>query len=293
MKYRLVELLKCPSHPDLMLRVVRAHISDVFPCSGEYSVPICRSGCGYLSNWFTDIPESLPPSHRFDCRRCMGTEIDSAILTCPECRWFLKIEDGVIQTSLKTGSGEVSTEPEFNRKVSSRLEKTLQLKLGDIIFSLISLPDSLNDSWGSMGVERLQVELSNELLAAGRAKSCADGQGMVHFLGGPLDLAILRPGSLDGIVIQIPTERIADYPDSLGSIPDLLRPSGRAILIVEKSHGEAKSRSQRLEEFKVELPASFSDLTLELVASYGFSLFVAKHPEPENGFSYYRNGSHK
>ncbi len=280
MKYRLVELLRCPEHPNTMLRVTGARLSEVFPYSGELSQPVCRSGCGWLGNWFTDIPETLPPHHRFDCRRCMDTEIETAELRCPECGWSLKVVDGVLQGC---GSDTCSFEPDvpFNRRAGMLIDKQIALQPGELALVLAPLPGAMLERWSGRGIERLQVELSSEVMLSGRARSCANGQGLVHYLGGPVDLSILRPREFDALILPVPSTRLAGYPEALALIPPLLRQSGRAVLAFgHDSHGSPRMSPEAVRE---ELPDSFDDLDVTVHRSPGVDLVFARRPEPENG----------
>jgi len=283
MKYRIVELLRCPDHPERMLRVTDAYLSEIFPYSGELSMPVCRKGCGYLGNWFTDIPESLPRTHRIDCRRCMGTEIESAVLMCPECGWSLNVADGVLQAC---GDFECTFADEYalDNKTAGPIEKHLDLHHQQLALVLAPLPDSVVSKWGHEQVERIQVELSSEVMLSGRAKCCANGDEMVHYLGGPLDISILRPAEYDALIATIPTERIARWPEWFGQVPSLLRKSGRAVLVYPRTPDSPKNPAERKKKIREELPEGFNDLELKFADAPGADLLLVEHPEPENGF---------
>src|SRR3970040_956817 len=98
MKFRLIEFLRCPDHPESMLRVRHAQLSDVFPCSNDISSPVCRSGCGLYGNWFADIPGDLPSGYFLDCKRCLSTEIEAGSIVCPDCDFRVDIEEGVLKS---------------------------------------------------------------------------------------------------------------------------------------------------------------------------------------------------
>jgi len=283
MKYRIVELLRCPEHVHAMLRVTDANLSEVFPFSGELSIPLCRSGCGLLGNWLADVPDSLPRIHRLDCRRCLGTEIESGFLECPECGWCLAVVDGVIQAC---GELECSfaAEPTLSSRAGKPIQRHLDLHRQELALILAPLPGSVIQKWSREGVERLQVELSAEVMLSGRARCCANGEGMVHYLGGPLEISILRPGEFDAIVAMVPTERIMDSPGWMAGIPELLRPSGRAVLIYPRDLHSPRASADRLKSIRNELPETFSDLILRIAPIPGADLILAGFPEPENGF---------
>jgi len=282
MKYRLVELLRCPAHPRAMLRVTGARVSEVFPYSGQLQVPVCRTGCGYLANWFIEIPATLPISHRLDCRRCMGTEIETAELTCPECQWSLKVVDGVIRAS-----GGCEKEPEeeapLPQGIGGPIDRYLDPQPGEVALILASLPESTLAKWSSRGVERLQVELNPEVMVAGRARCCANGQGMVHYIGGPLDISIFRPGEFDALVVQVPSERVSAFDQALEQIPALLRPSGKAVLVYPHEAAGSHGADDRRERLIRDLPKAFDGLTTRVARATGIDLVMVEHPEPENG----------
>jgi hypothetical protein len=283
MKYRLVEMLRCPAHPDLMLRVTGTHLAELFPYGGDVQVPVCRAGCGLLGNWFKDIPESLPTHHRFDCRKCLGTEIETATLRCPDCDWSVQVIDGVLQTYITNGEPEIRAEEPLNRKVGPPIEKHLSLQSGEIVLVLAPIPDSMEKKWCNLGVERLRVEVNPEVLHSGRAIACANGQGLSHYLGGPFDTSILRANSLDAIVMPVPTDRVADFTDTLSRLPELLKPSGRAILTYARDPENRKSSKGRHELIMVKLPKSYNHLESHLIEANGTDLLLIKHPTPENG----------
>jgi hypothetical protein len=283
MKYRIVELLRCPDHPERMLRVTDAYLSEIFPFSGDLSLPVCRRGCGYLGNWFADIPESLPRTHRIDCRRCMGTEIESAVLTCPVCGWSLIAADGVLQACGDTQC-TFADEYALSNRMAGPIEKHLDLHQQQLALVLAPLPDSTVRKWSHEQVERLQVELSSEVMLSGRAKCCANGDGMVHYLGGPLDISILRPEEYDALVATIPTERIAGWPEWFAQVPSLLRKSGRAVLVYPSTPESPRGVVERHNKIRQELPEGFNDLVLKFTEVPGADLLLVEHPEPENGF---------
>lgn len=285
MKYRLVELLRCPTHPDAMLRVTEASLSDVFPYSGDLQIPVCRSGCAYLGNRFDEVPESLPRQHRFDCRRCLGTEIEKARLTCPECSWSLRVEDGVLHAGAGTSDANLLGEPQIHQRVGSLIEKHLSVEPGGIALILAPLPEALLGKWCSKGIERLHVEVDPEVLQSGRAMSCANGQGMAHFVGGPLDISVLREGMLDGLVMTVPCNRISGFDESFGKAAALLRHSGKAILLYPRYAISPRFARSRFDKYVESLPRAFRDLTVRMIGSQGVDLLLLSHPEPPNGNS--------
>lgn len=281
MKYRLIELLQCPSHPEQMLRVLNPHVSDIFPCAGDYLFPICRMGCGYLSNWFRDIPESLPLEHRFDCRRCMGMEIESAVISCPECGWSLEIQDGVLHSPHVDELAEYQYDHIDIRKTSSTLDKFLKPRPADLVLSLVSLPENLSQKWASEYVERLQVELSDDVLAVSRARSCTDASTLAHFIRGPLDLSIIRKEYLSSLILSAPTDFIADYEVAVQFLPGLMKPSGKIVMILDEMLGNSDLKKAGLEQIKSQLPEPFNGLSMKLINAGGFRLLLIEHPKPE------------
>ncbi len=279
----MLELLRCPSHPEAMLRVKGAHISDVFPYSGELQTPVCRSGCGFLGNWFADIPESLPRPHGMDCRRCLGIEIEKATLACPECDWSREVDDGVLKARVKSNGNSDSETTSPPGKTCAAIEKHLITQPSDLILDFTPMPDYITSKWCSNRIERLQVELNSEILLSGRAKSCATGQGMTHYLEGPLDISILRPGIFDSLIMPVPSDRIADFNENLPMVPGLLRPSGLAILIFPRERSHPRSADARLHKNLEKLPDEFRELRIRLIAAPGNDLLLVEYPEPENG----------
>jgi hypothetical protein len=263
-----------------MLRVTDASLSDIFPFSGDIRIPACRSGCGMLGNWFSQIPETLPPHHRFDCRRCFGTEIESGFLTCPECDWKIQIRDGVLEAG--DGNPGARAGQDLNAKVTAAVEKFLDLQPGEIALILAELPESSLNKWCDKNVERLQVEISEEELLSERAISCANGLGMAHFISGPLNLSVIRPDMLDAIILSMSSELIAGGKESLGHIPAMLRPSGRALLIYTRDR-EKINGANRLDKYLSGLPEQFRGLDAQLEETAGYDLVIFRHPEIKNG----------
>ncbi|MCX6647622.1 MAG: hypothetical protein NTY09_14865, partial [bacterium] len=239
--------------------------------------------CGYLSNWFIDIPASLPSPHRFDCRRCMGMEIDSATIKCPVCGWSLDVVDGVLQPEQLEIQEEFQKEPVDIRPAALKIDKFLALQPGEIILNFLTAPDSLTDKWGSENVERLQVELSEEMLAENRAKSCAEARGTVHYLRGPLDLAFLRPESMDAIIVEIQTDHIENHRNEIQILLKLLRLSGKAVLVLSDIDGNSKMKDNLLGKVKSEFRDSFGDLSVKLVHVRQLNMLFIEHPKPESG----------
>lgn len=285
MKYRLIELLRCPDHPDAMLRVTSAHVSEIFPCAGNVRTPFCRSGCGLMSNWFADIPQNLPQAHRLDCRRCLGMEIETAALTCPECGSELKVKDGVLTGHTGAESCESDPAPGYPVAIGKLVDKLLNLQPGDITVVLAPLPEETEKTWGESGIERLHIETHTETLLANRARSCANGEGMVHYLGGPLDIDVLRPGQFDAILAAIPTVCFANLPESLDSVPALLRPSGRMLLFFQKEKNRSRAGP---EKYLARLPEVFRKFERRLESTREIDLLLLTPPipapvEPETG----------
>jgi len=256
MKHRLVELLGCPSHPNQMLRVVRACLSEVFPYSGELRIPQCRSACGLLGNWFDEIPMVLPAANRLNCRRCIGTEIESACLVCPECDFALEVCEGVLMPTEPAPADAQQVERHLAYKAAKAIAEFLELSSGDLVLVLAPLPETMLDHLGCSGVEQVRVELRPETVISHRARSCANGHGLAHYIAGPLDSGILRSGQFDAVVLAIPSAHLIDKPECLERVPDLLRPAGRMVLVMEPEAGKL-TKSERVKHHLANLPASF------------------------------------
>lgn len=280
MKYRLVELLRCPSHPDELLRVMGAQVSEVFPYSGEVYPPVCRAGCGLLGNWFDDIPEQLPATHRFDCRRCLGVEIEAARIVCPQCGRALVVSNGVLQPAEVASTENVAQAGTVSPRTAGLIDRLLGLKVGELALVLAPLPPSTLERWGSSGVERLQVELDAETVYAARARSCANGQGLAHHLAGPVDAEALRPGQYDAIVSPVPPDRFSRFAEALGLLPSLLRPSGRALLMFPRLRGERGSGAVRLDRHRESLPESFQGFDARLAVGSHVDMLLMNRPGP-------------
>ena len=280
MKYRLVELLKCPSDPDEFLRVAEAQVSEVFPYSGDLRPPVCRAGCGLLGNWFADIPEALPVTHRFDCRRCLGMEIETARIVCPGCGWSLEVSDGVLRPPTASPAGDPMPEGSLPQKIGTLTERLLDLKIGDLALVLAPLPASTLERWGCNGIERLHVELDPETLMAHRARSCANGQGLVHHLAGPMDAAVFRSGRFDAVISLVPPDRLAASQEALGLIPSLLRPAGRILLLFPRQRGLGGSGKARLDRHHQTLPESYHGFHSRLVSGPQADLVLLSRPKP-------------
>ncbi len=276
-KYRLIELLRCPEHPQEILRVTSAHVSEVFPCAFDIQAPICRSGCGLMGNWFSDIPQNLPSSHRLDCRRCFGMEIETAELTCPECGWSLEVEGGVLGPNGTKGPGSSEPETELPTKVGLRAEKLLDLHTGDLTLLLASMPEAVFERWGGQGIERLHVEMHPETLAAHRARACAHGQGLAYYLAGPMDISVFRPGQFDSVITMFPTDKLASIEDTLENLPALMRPSGRILMIFDKKR---KGSSTSAKEFLESHPEAFGSYRHKVESHRDFDLLLLEPSEP-------------
>jgi hypothetical protein len=211
----------------------------------------------------------------------MGMEIETALVQCPACDWSLEVIDGVLQSPLSQKSQELPETHTDIGKTSSLLKKLLRLVPGEIVITFNPIPDNLADRWGMMKVERLMVDLSGANLAANRAISCAEAKDMVHFLSGPIDLSYLRPGCMDAVVLEFPSACIADFASSFQSVPSLLKPSGRMVIILRdrdviRDYGELS-----LDHALDLVPKSFQDLKIELISSKGLKFLFVEHPKPE------------
>jgi hypothetical protein len=280
LKYRLIELLQCPEHPEAMFRVISARISEIFPCAVELHTPYCRAGCGLLGNWFTEIPQNLPQSHRIDCRRCLGMEIETATLSCPVCDAGIRVESGVLLGQDNGGqAGPVEALEKLPAKTGAIIERLLDLQPADMAVILAPVPDETDRKWSESGVERLFVETDHEALFSHRARTCANGEGFTHYLAGPIDISLVRPGQYDAIIALIPTDRWKDSPGSLESMPSLLRPSGRMLLLFEKDRGNHRHDPGGHVET---LPASFHgyDRTAESTREHDLVLLTPPRPSP-------------
>jgi hypothetical protein len=253
MKYRLVELLRCPTHSNNLLRVTHSNLSEVFPFSGELRLPFCRTGCGLLGNWFSEIPCDLPTMNRFNCRRCLGTEIEKARLQCPQCDFAIDVSNGVIMPGISMEKPPL--EERLHIKTANIAMKLLDLKSGDLALTIAPFPESVVEKEGCNGVERVQVELQLETVISRRARSCANGHGLVHFIEGPLNTDILRYGQFDAVAIALPSPRLSDRAENILDLVGLLRPSGKMLLIYNR--GESRSKAGRLEEYLKNLPLIF------------------------------------
>ena len=91
MKFRLLEYLTCPDHPDEFLQLRTGHIAKLFDHESDVSSPACQAYCGLAQGKFEDIPEYVIP----DCKECMGLEIEWGTLRCPECGGFYSMYDGI------------------------------------------------------------------------------------------------------------------------------------------------------------------------------------------------------
>jgi len=284
MKYRVIELLKCPKHPESMLRIKNAQLSDVFPFAGKLQVPVCRSGCGFLGNWFADIPESLPPQHRLDCRRCLGTEIETGVLTCPDCDWGFEIKEGILSAEGEKVAVDGISDLSVRKKVGFQIENLLSLEPGEIILELETLPESLTETWCASGVEQIQVEVDSKSVQDCRARSCTRGLGTIYHFNGPLRLDVFREEILDAVVMANPTGRLQDFDNSLADMLGLLRPSGQALLVYRRDKRGRGSLEQRHDAILDQLPDEFRKFRTSLIDAHGLYFLHIEHPEPENGF---------
>jgi uncharacterized protein YbaR (Trm112 family) len=277
MKYRLIELLKCPEHPELMPRAVSVRLSDVFPYSGDIEFPFCKTGCGLLGNWFSEIPVNLPAANRMNCRRCFGTEIEMATIECPGCGRNLRVEDGVLVGTEKQGA-ETQAEIALPLKTQRMIDKLLNPVSGDVILLLAPISNSVLRHWADEDIERVHVEPTSESMLTCRARSCADGEGLQHYIAGPLDLKHLRPKMFDCVVMTIPSHSIQEPSKALDLVPGILRQSGRALLIFTEPVPKLK-RSELVKHLLGLLPDSFREF--EAVAAQspsGYLLLLQPHP---------------
>jgi len=284
MKYRIVELLKCPDHPESMLRITGVQVSDVFPYPGTLPSPVCRSGCGFLGNWFTEIPDSLPPHHRLDCRRCLGIDIEQGELVCPKCDWRLSITDGI----LNTGDGGlcVPFKPEvgLKKRAAAQVDKLLSPQRGELVLEFETLPETLVESWCSSGIEQIQVRCNEESIQDSRARSCARGFCTIYQFNGPLRLEFLRREILDAVIVRVPTLDILDFDTSIGNLLSRLKPSGHALLIYKRGKSDRGNLSDRHESILENLPDVFRKFRTSLTEAYGFYFLHVEQPEPVEGF---------
>jgi len=193
------------------------------------------------------------------------------------------VTDGVLSSWIANDQPSTATEIPLDKKVGPPIEKSLSLQSGEIVLILATLPDTMVQKWCNIGIERLRVEVDPDILHSGRALACANGQGLSHYLGGPLDTAILRSNSFDAVVMPVPTDRVADFDDALFRLPDLLKPSGRAVLTYSRDPDNKKSPQGRHELMMVKLPESFSHLKSRLIEANNTDLLLIEHPPPENG----------
>lgn len=232
MKFRIAELLKCPNHPGLLPRIIKASLSEVFPYSSELRLPFCRSGCGLLGNWFEEISPDLPSANRLNCRRCLGTEIESGEVRCSEDDWNLEIENGILKYSAQTN--QIPDEARISPKLGNAISRFLSLNSGDLILVAASIPEDIMDQAGCRNIERVQIEIQPEKLVSKRARSCTNGFGIAHYIAGPTDLRIFREEQFDGVIISTTSKRLVPESINPAQILGLLRPSGKAVLLFEQ-----------------------------------------------------------
>lgn len=83
MKYRLMDLLACPIDKTFPLRLTVLE-EEKGPASNVEKVP-CEVYCSWKSTNLKDPPADWV----LNCRTCMGINIQSAVLLCPNCgRWY-------------------------------------------------------------------------------------------------------------------------------------------------------------------------------------------------------------
>jgi len=279
MKYRLVELLACPEHPDELLRVMGATISEMFPCSDDFQIPLCSIGCGYLGNWFIDIPASLPEHHRLDCRRCLGNEIESATLDCPICGRVLEIADGVLLSPDPEPSDDFELPP-INQKIFNIIEKKISLKPGELVLGLAGIPDSVIEKWCSLGIESLLIENDLSRIIAKHARTCTSGAALTHLINGPVDPGILRDEMFDVLVMTIPITTLSGTPGSIEIIPPLLRKSGRAVVLFPRAASRLKSDEDRKWMYEASIPEGFAGYTRSLFHVGDYDVMILKPGRP-------------
>ncbi|HDS30945.1 MAG TPA: hypothetical protein ENN67_07885 [Firmicutes bacterium] len=256
-----------------MLRVVSPYISEIFPCATEIQSPYCRAGCGLMGNWFTEIPQTLPAGHRIDCRRCLGMEIDSARLECPECGTIIKIESGVLMSGNDTGNDETATRKNsMHLKTGNLVAKILNLQPSEIALILTAIPHETDSALSGNGVERVFIDTVRGRLFSHRAKACAMGEGFAHYLAGPFNCDFLRPAQYDAIVSTVPTDSCDGGDKICDQIPLWLRPSGRILLMYPKSNTDRRELNEKLGS----LPDTFADFkySLESGKDYWLVLFT-------------------
>ncbi|HEX9744101.1 MAG TPA: Trm112 family protein [bacterium] len=281
MKYRLVEFLQCPDHPEYMLQVRNAELSDVFPCSNSLGSPACRKGCGMYGNWLSEISPYLPVEYLPNCRRCMRVEIEKGELVCPECGWEIRIRDGVLKaTADVTGHTKGNA---LNSSEGKAIERILDLHQGETALSFIDLPQRTLETWAASKIERVQVENNQEKLAQDRAASCADSNSLVHYLEGPFNPAIFRAGLFDALVAKVKCESISNSDEAYMRIPELTRMSGRILLIFDCDKASKPVKEESVEEYRGMLPAGFSGLEMSLHRSRSMTMLLLTNPDPYAG----------
>jgi hypothetical protein len=260
---------------------VEAHLSEMFPYSGDLRNPYCRSGCGLLGNWFADIPAQLPAANRLKCRQCLGIEIEAAQLICPQCSWSMLVEDGVLIPETRNAVEERPEEEHLLNDTGQAIGRLLNLNNGDLVLVLAPLSQTVLEQWGCSGIEVVRVELQPQAIVSHRAKSCADGHGVVHYIAGPIKIEILRPGEFDAIVVSMPSDDLADTPANLACLPGLLHLSGRMVLIYHRI-GPRMPPLKRTRLYLENLPDSFAGFKVSLTRSGNLDLLLFEPPD-ENG----------
>jgi hypothetical protein len=273
MKYRLTELLQCPSHPHHLLRVTQTRLSEMFPLSEDIRNPYCRTGCGLLGNWFSEIPSGLPPANRLKCRQCLGMEIEEASLGCLECGWSMNIKDGVLIPGTVVSKSDGAEEEHIPAEAGKIIGRQTNLKSGDLVLVLASMPLAILDRWACTGVEQVRIETQPETIVSHRAKSCAEGHGVVHYITGPINCDIIRPGQFDAIVVSYPSSDLVDSKENLALLPELLRPSGRILMAIKRT-GPRLSVKNRIRKYLEDLPGSFRRFTTRLASKGNLDLLL-------------------
>jgi hypothetical protein len=242
--------------------------------------PYCRTGCGLLGNWFSDVPPQLPVANRLKCRQCLGIEIEEAQVVCPECGWTIAVENGVLMPESSKVALDSREEEHLPIVTGRTISRLLGLGEGDLVLILAPLPLTVLEKWECSGVEQVRVELQPEAIVSHRAKSCAESRGVAHYIAGPIEASILRPGEFEAIVATVPCADLADTPGNLDLLPTLLRPSGQMILIFQRT-GPRMPLERRIKSYRDTLPESFSGFNISLTRAGHLDLLHLSHPEYE------------
>lgn len=190
----------------------------------------------------------------------------------------MRVGEGVLIPPTAAPDQPRPDESPISLKIGQTISRLLSPRPGDLALIIAPLPETILDRWGSSGVERVQVDLQAEALISRRARSCANGHGLAHYIEGPLDLDVFRHGQFDQVVISLPSTRLTERTGNLAVVPMLLRSSGRAVLTFSRD-GSRANASERIKTYMENLPGIFEMFKSKLITVQGEDLLLLEHHE--------------